>query len=159
MSLMLPLTELVELQGHAYMRRDVVGLLESALHIMKSVDLLQNDGYTRDMVTVVSCCTTGALGLAAKANVLAGINKGREVVHGDSWRPNRYVQRVRGDRMNDGLRLEGKGLQRYVSAIRLLREVTGWEDLQAWNDAEGRTRDEVIDAFADALALARVRKL
>lgn len=50
--------------------------------------------------------------------------------------------------------LVGRKRKYYVAAIRYLRQVTGAEDLQEWNDREDCSHDEVITALAKAKELA-----
>lgn len=147
---MLTNAALAELAG-AYQRTESVGaLLEGAVAVLENVDLLQRDSYVGDRVSVQSCCALGALGLIGGTHPSPGLNEGITVVHGMKWASQR------GNRM---VHLSGKRLVRFTDATRLLTEVTGYQDLQAWNDAEGRTMDEVLDAFYDAIVLAHQRRL
>lgn len=50
--------------------------------------------------------------------------------------------------------LVGRKRKYYVAAIRYLRQITGAEDLQEWNDREDCSHDEVITALAKAKELA-----
>lgn len=49
--------------------------------------------------------------------------------------------------------LEGQGVNSYHGAVRRLSRILGTANLSAWNDAEGRTQEEVLDALEKSLSV------
>lgn len=130
----------------------------------RALGRIEREGWCQgDLVLLVSpneCryCLTAAVLYGVGVTSLAATGKirtrgttsghGRE---GDIWRSvtgigNQTTAITQG--LSPGVR------RTYLSALRRLREVIGCDDLQKWNDEEGRTADEVLDALRSARELA-----
>lgn len=149
---------LAELRGRCQVDRSAAALLEAAAELLGQVALLQRDGYLTDWDEIDSCCALGALSLVAKVKGMnPGRNPGVAMVRGSVFYDRRRTSQQ--GAVTESMQLHGRDRVRYSDAVRLLTEVTGYYDLQAWNDTEGRSRDEVLDAFVQAAELARSRGL